>query len=603
MPLPAALRRPLAAGLAAAAALLAAPADAEETTVSHGISAFGAPALPADFPHFPFANPDAPKGGEWSGRGTGASNTFDSLNPFILKGEPAQGLSLTFDTLLTASPDEPDAYYGLLARELEWPEDRSWVIFRLRPEATFADGSPVTAEDVAWSFRTLKEKGAPPIRINLRPVESATVLGPREIRFDFVEGASTRDLPMTVGGLSVMSKAWWEASGRAFDESSLEPILGSGPYEVGEVQPGRSLELRRREDYWAAGLNVNRGTNNFDRYVFEYFKDYTAAFEGFKGGTFYFHEEFFSKIWATGYDFPAVENGWVVRDTIPDARPSGVQGFWFNLRRPQFRDPRTREALSLAFDFEWSNERLFYGLYDRTDSFFENSPMEADGPPSEAELALLEPLRGEIPESVFTEPAYSPPESNGSGADRRLLRRAARLLGRAGWEVGEDGVRRNAAGERLSVEFLTVSPAFQRIVGPYVENLKRLGVDASIRMVDPAQYQARQESFDYDVVSGRFSMPLTPGPILRNLYGSESADQPGTPNLAGVADPAVDALIEKVVAAESREALNTAARALDRVLRAKHIWTPNWHKGSYTVAYWDVFGRPETTPKYARGDA
>jgi len=589
------------AGLAAAVLLAAAPgARANDVTVAHGISAFGELKYPADFAHFDYANPDAPKGGVWSGRGTGASNTFDSLNPFVLKGEPAQGLSATFDTLLVASADEPDSYYGLLAEEIEYPDDRAWIAFRLRPEARFADGSPVTAEDVAWSFRTLKTEGAPVYCLRLKDVESATVLGEHEVRFDFADGVSARDLPSLVGSLPVLSEAWWQ--GRDFSDSTLDPILGSGPYDVGEVQPGRSIEYLRREDYWGADLPVNRGTNNFDRYVFEYFKDYTAAFEGFKGGAFLFHEEFFSKIWATGYDFPAVENGWVIREQIPDARPSGIQGFWFNLRRPQFADPDVRQALAMAFDFEWSNDTLFYGLYTRTDSFFENSPMEAEGLPSEAELALLEPLRGEIPESVFTEPAYSPPETDGSGSDRGVLRRASRLLSGAGWEVGDDGLRRNAEGETLRVEFLLSSPTFQRIIGPYVENLKRLGVDASQRVVDPAQYQARQEEFDYDVITGRFVMSLTPGPNLRNLFGSQSADQPGTPNLAGVSDPAVDALIEHVVDAESREALDVAARALDRVLRAKHIWTPNWYKASYNVAYWDLFGRPETAPKYARGD-
>ena len=428
MPFP---RAAFAALLLAAASLVAAvPAQATdaapETTVAHGISSFGDLKYPAEFPHFDYVNPDAPKGGVWSGRGTAASNTFDSLTPFILKGEPAQGLGATFDTLLTGSADEADALYGLLAETLEYPQDRAWVRFSLREEAAFSDGAPVTAQDVAWTFDTLKEKGSPLYRLRLRDVLSATVEDPRTIRFDFAEGASTRDLPALVGSLPILSQADW--ADRDFEDSTLDPILGSGPYVVSDVKPGRSITYDRREDYWAKDLNVNVGTNNFDQYRYEYFKDYTAAFEGFKAGAFHMHEEFFSKIWATGYDFPAVANGWVIRESVPDGRPSGAQGFWFNMRRPQFQDPRVREALAMGFDFEWSNEVLFYGLYERTDSVFENSPLQSEGPPVGAELALLEPLAADLPDGVLTEPPYSPPVSNGSGSDRRVLRRAMRLL-------------------------------------------------------------------------------------------------------------------------------------------------------------------------------
>lgn len=598
--------RPRAAWMAMAFAVAALPAAAQqaeeetaEVIVSHGISVFGDLKYPADFDHFAVANPDAPKGGTWSGRGTAASNTFDSLNPFILKGEPAQGIGATFDTLLASSPDEPDAAYGLLAETLEYPEDRSWITFHLRPEATFSDGTRVTAEDVVWTFETLRDQGAPVYRLRLRDVEKAEALDEDTVKFTFAEGASTRDLPLLVGGLAILSKDWWAE--RDFTASTLEPILGSGPYKVGVVEPGRRVVYERRDDYWGKDLPVNVGANNFDRLVFEYFKDYTAAFEAFKGGAFLFHEEFFSKIWATGYEFPAIKKGWVVKEQVADQRPSGTQGFWFNMRRPQFQDPRVREALAMAFDFEWSNKTLFYGLYDRTESFFSNSPMEASGMPSEAELALLEPLRDKLPEEVFTEPAYSPPVTDGSGADRGVLRKASRLLTEAGWEVGPDGIRVKD-GQRLTLELLDDSPTFERIIGPYISNLKRLGVDASLRIVDAAQYQARQENFDYDMIPGRFVMSLTPGQELRTLFGSDSVDEAGTPNLSGVQNEAVDALIEKVVAADSREALNTAAKALDRVLRALHIWTPNWYKANYNIAYWDVFGKPADPPPYSRGD-
>lgn len=597
------LRRtaPIATALLLALGLLAPGASAADGDVirSHGISSFGDLKYPADFAHFDYANPDAPKGGKWTGRGSSGSNTFDSLHPFILKGEPAQGLGLTFESLLTGSADEADAAYGLIAKTIEYPEDRSWVIFDMREEARFADGSPITAEDVVFSFEILRDKGAPGIKLQLRDVEGAEALGPLRVKFTFRDGASNRDLPSLVGGLSILSKDWW--STRDFEKSTLDPILGSGPYAVGEVKPGRSITYTRRADYWGWDHPTNVGRWNFDEIVYEYFKDYTAAFEAFKGGAFLFHEEFFSKIWATGYDFPAIDKGWVVRATLPDARPSGTQGFWINMRRDQFKDPRVREAIALGFDFEWSNEKLFYGLYKRTDSIFENSPMEATGLPGPEELALLEPLRADIPDAVFTEPAYSPPTSNGSGSDRKLLRRAMKLLDAAGWTV-QGGVRKNAAGETLRLELLDDSPTFERIIGPYVENLKKMGIDASLRVVDPAQYQARQEEFDYDIVPGRFVMSLTPGIELRNFFSSASVNQRGTPNLAGVANPAVDALIEKVVGAKSRDDLNTAARALDRVLRAMHIWTPNWYKGAHTIAYWDVFGRPAAPPPYARGD-
>lgn len=613
---PAARPRRAAAGLRALAALAlaalaAAPAAAQsaaqeeeqEVTVSHGVSAFGDLKYPADFEHFDVVNPDAPKGGVWSGRGTAASNTFDSLNPFILKGEPAQGLSATFDSLLAGSPDEPDAAYGLVARTVEYPEDRSWTIFRLREEAEFSNGEPITAEDVVWTVETLRTKGAPNYRIRLRNVESVEALDSHSVRFEFNGGPANRDMPMLVGSLPILSKDWWAKEGRDFEDSTLDPILGSGPYEVSVVEPGRRIVFERREDYWGAELPVNVGANNFDRYVFEYFKDYTAAFEAFKGGAFLFHQEFFSKIWATEYDFPALEKGWVVKEQIPDNRPAGTQGFWFNMRRAPLDDPRVREAMSLAFDFEWSNKTLFYGLYDRTVSFFQNSPMMAEGMPSDAELELLEPLREHLPDSVFAEPAYVPPETNASGSDRRVLRRAMRLLDEAGWEVGEDGLRRNAEGEVLRVEFLDDSPTFQRIIGPMIQNLRKMGVDASLRVVDAAQYQARQEAFDYDIVPGRFVMSLTPGQELRSLFGSEAAEERGTPNLTGLANPAIDALIEHVVQAESREELDAAARALDRAMRAMHIWTPNWYGAFYNVAYWDVFGRPEAPPPYSRGDA
>ena len=576
------------------------PAPAPGIIRSHGISSFGELKYPADFKRFDYVNPDAPKGGRWTGRGTSASNTFDSLNPFILKGEAAQGLGLTVESILTGSADEPDSAYCLLCTTMEYPEDRSWVIFHLREDVTFSDGSPMTAEDVVFSLDILKEKGAPGLKLRYRDIASAEALDSHTVKFTFADGVATRDMPAVAGGLAVLSRADW--ADRDFEDSTLEPFLGTGPYAVGVVKPGRSISYTRRDDYWGWDHPTAIGTWNFGEITYEYFKDYTASFEAFKGGAYLFHEEFFSKIWATGYDFPALEKGWVKKDVLEDGRPSGTQGFWFNTRRKQFEDPRVREALAMAFDFEWSNEKLFFGLYTRTHSFFQNAPMMAEGLPSAAELALLEPLREHLPEAVFTEPAYTPPVTDGKGRLGRKTQRAAlKLLKEAGWTIGPDKLLHDSAGNTLQMEVLDDNQTFERIIGPFVQNLRRLGVDASFRYVDAAQYQARQEEFDYDVVPGRFVMGLTPGVELRALFHSDSRDRHGTPNLTGIANPAVDALVEAMIAADSRAALDTAGKALDRVLRALHIWTPNWYKGVHTIAYWDVFGRPEVKPPYARG--
>jgi len=577
---------------------LALPAAAD-TTISHGISAFGELKYPPDFPHFDYVNPDAPKGGTMSFRGTGASQTFDSLNLFILKGEPAQGLARIYDSLLVRAVDEPDAVYGLLAETIEYPEDRSWVVFTLRDGATFADGHPVTSEDVVFTFATLKEKGAPRYQIDLRDVAAATALSPREVRIDFAEGARTRDLIANVGTYPILPAHYYETV--PFEESTLTPPLGSGPYVVTRADPGRSVTYCRNEAYWAADLPVNVGTNNFDCIRYEYFADSTAAFEALKAGTYLFHEENFSAQWATGYDFPSLSRGWVIREEILDARPSGAQGFWFNMRREKFQDRRVREAIGMMFNFEWSDETLFYGLYDRTDSFWENSSMQAEGPLQGDELAFLEPFRDRLPATVFSEPAFTPPVSGMTALDRGMARRAGALLDEAGWEVGADGLRRNAGGETLRVEFLNNSAAFERIILPFVDNLRTIGVDASMNTIDFAQYEERQETFDYDIVSGRFVLPLSPSVELRQLFASDSAAQPGTFNLAGLADPVIDDLIEEVIAAPDRATLDTRVRALDRVLRDRILWVPNWYKGTHWIAYWDVFGRPAEKPPFDRG--
>jgi len=568
------------------------------TTVSHGVSAFGDLKYPAGFARFDYVNPDAPVGGVFStGFGGG---TFDSLNTHILKGNPAIGMGLTFDSLMTGADDEADSIYGLVARSIEYPADRLWAAFELRQEARFSDGSPVTAEDLVFTFEILRDKGHPSFRLQLAAVTGVTAEGPLRVRYDFHPEAPRRDLPMTVAGLPILSKAYYQT--RDFTESTLEAPLASGPYMVEKAVPNRTITYRRRDDYWGWHLPVNRGRWNYGRIRFEYFRDRSASFEAFKAGAYTFNEEFWSKLWATGYDFPALRRGDVVRETIPDNTPSGSQGYWFNLRRKKFQDPKVREAISIAFDFEWSNSRLFYKLYNRTDSFFEGGPMQAAGKPTPGELALLEPLADQLPPGVIDDPAYAPPVSDGSGRNRKSLRRAAQLLDDAGWKV-RDGLRRNDKGETLTIEFLETSgSAFDRITVPYTKNLKKIGVDAQHRQVDPAQYARRIETFDFDIVVSRKVMRLTPGVELRRYFHSGSANSDGSQNYAGVASPVVDALIDAIERTTNRQQLTNAVKALDRVLRAMHIWVPQWHKGTHTVAYWDIYGRPAVEPLLSLGE-
>ncbi len=588
------LWRSIAGGAAVALALFAASAFAAER--QHGLSAFGDLVYPTDFTHFAYADPDAPKGGTFSLVGWGGVTTFNSLNNYILKGDAAQGLELLFDSLMTRAADEPDAVYGLVAASAETAPDGKSVTFYLRPEAKFADGTPLTADDVVFSFDTLKTKGHPIFHQMLQDVAKAEALDPATVRYSF-SGELVRDLPLTVATLPIFSKTYYAT--RPFDETTLEPPLGSGPYLVDRVAQGRSIVYRLNPDYWAKDLPVNRGRWNFDKILYEYFRDRTAGMEAFKAGAYDFREEFTSKVWATEYDFPAIRAGKVNKEVLPDETPSGTQGFFINTRREKLKDPRVRQALDLAFDVEWTNRNVFYGLYDRTTSFIENSSMKATGEPSEAERALLAGLGVPVSEEALAS-AYLPPKSDGSGQDRKLLQRAGKLLDDAGFSV-KNGVRVDAKGEPLTLEILTFEPVFERVMAPYVKNLKLLGIDARIRMVDPAQYQQRLKDFDFDVTTQRYVMRNTPGVELRSYFGSAAAKMDGSLNLAGISDHAIDALIERILSAKSREELDTAARALDRVLRAGHYWVPHWYKASNHVAYWDKFSRPETKPRFDRG--
>src|SRR5262245_42851083 len=563
---------------------------------AHGLSAFGELKYPPDFKAFEWVKPDAPKGGRLATIGVAARGTFDSFNAFILKGDSAQGLEYMFDTLMARAYDEPDAVYGLVAASAEVAPDRSSATFRLRPQARFADGSPLTAADVAFTFDILKEKGHPIYRAQLRDVTRAEVLDPLTVRYTFT-GTETRDLPLVAATLPILSKAYYAT--REFDQTTLEPPLGSGPYRIGDYKQGAFVSFRRRDDYWAKDLPVNRGRFNFDELRFEYYRDRTAALESFKAGAFDLREEFTARDWATAYDIAAVKEGRMLLLTLPDESPSGAQGFFLNMRRAKLADVRVRQALDLAFDFEWTNKNIFYGLYTRTESFFENSDLKASGQPNAAELALLEPFRAQLPAQVFAE-AVKSPVSDGSGQDRRLLREAGRLLGEAGWQV-KDGKRVNANGEVLELEFLITDPTSERILAGYVKNLQAVGVQTSVRRIDPAQFERRIKSFDFDVVTTRYALRLTPGVEVRGFWGSEAAKTDGSYNLAGINDPVIDALIGKVTGANTREELKTATRALDRVLRAGHYWVPHWYRPYHYIATWDKFGRPAVKPRYERG--
>lgn len=572
------------------------PSALHASEVRHGLSIFGPLAYPADFKNFNYVNPDAPKGGRISLVGPAGRITFDSFNNYILKGDAAQGLDALFDSLMVSAFDEPDAVYGLVAKTAEVADDSKSVTFVLRPEAKFSDGTPLTAEDVVFSFEALKNEGHPRFRIMLRDVEKAEALDPLTVRYSF-KGGLVRDLPINVATLPILSKKFYTAY--TFKESSLTAPVGSGPYGIADFKAGTFVRYKRRADYWAKDLPVNRGRFNFDEIKYEYFRDRTAELNSLKAGAYDFREEFTSVDWATAYDIPAVRDGRMVKESLLDETPSGAQGFFINTRREKFKDVRVRKALTLAFDFEWTNKNLFYGLYQRTASFFENSPMKATGKPNAEELALLEPFRDKLSADVFDE-AVTPPASDGSGTDRKLLREAARLLSEAGWQqTGK--TRTNAKGETLAVEILIFSPSFERIILPYLNNLKAIGINATLRRVDPAQYERRVKSFDFDMTTERYTMRLTPGIELKTFWGSDSAKTDGSYNLAGISDPVVDALIDRIMAAATRDELETAARAADRVLRAGYYWVPHWYKAAHHLAYWNKFSRPDTKPKYARG--
>jgi microcin C transport system substrate-binding protein len=576
-------------------------ARADDMIESHGLSAFGDLAYPADFHHFRYVDPEAPKGGRFSQIGPNRQYnqnflTFNSLNGYILKGDAAQGIEMTFATLMASSGDEPDGMYGLAAEKARRSADGLRYEFFIRPQAKFHDGTPLTARDVAFSLNILKEKGHPIISQMLRDFTGAKADDDTMVVATFA-AKRARDVPLFVAGLPIFSRAYYAT--KPFEESTLDKPLGSGAYKVGAFEPGRYIEYERVKDWWGADLPVARGQNNFDVVRYEYYRDRDVGFEGFTAEDYLFREEFTSRIWALRYDFPPVKDGRVKRDEIPDETPSGAQGWFINTRRKKFADPRLREALCDAFDFEWTNKTIMFGSYLRTVSVFQNSDMMAKGPPSTDEIALLEPFRGRVPDEVFGEP-YVPPVSDGTGQGRTQLRKAAQLLKDAGCAV-VDGKRVLPSGEPITIEFLLDEPTFEPHHMALIKNLGTLGIDATIRLVDPVQYRARRDGFDFDLTVDRFGFSATPGDSLRSYFSSQAAGLKGSNNLAGIADPAVDALIDTIIAADTRAALTTACRALDRVIRAGRYWIPQWYKASHWIAYWDVFGRPPAQPRYSRG--
>lgn len=592
-----------ATGIAGALPALWGSAGAQDAADAprHGLSTFGDLALPPDFRALPYVDPSAPKGGAMALQiaqtgGNQAFDTFNTLNIYVFKGDGAAGMPLVFDSLMARNYDEPDAVYGLAAETVATSADGLAQTYRIRLQARFHDGSRLTAADAAFSLLVLRDQGHPSYAQPLRNLAAAEAPDDATLVVRYARGRS-RDLPLFVATLPIFSRAYYAT--RPFDASTLEPPLGSGPYRVGRLEQGRFIEFERVADYWAADLPVCHGRFNFDRVRYEYFRDRQVALEGFKARTLTFREEFTSRDWSTAYDFPAVKDGRVLRVTQPDETPSGAQGWWFNLRRPQFADRRIRDALGLLFDFEWTNQTIMFGQYARTLSFFQNSGNEARGRPAADELSLLEPLRGQVPDEVFGEP-ISPPVSDGTGQDRALLRRADALLREAGCRRDGNVVRR-PDGQPFTVEFLDFSGSLQPHTSSLIKNMKLLGIEATYRVVDASQFQRRTDSFDFDIVSRRLSGSPTPGEDLKQLFGSAAAAIQGSANLGGVALPAVDRLIDAALAADSRPELTAACRALDRVLRAERIWIPMWNKASNWLAYWDMFGRPASKPKYDRG--
>ena len=562
----------------------------EELDSAHAISMHGVPKYEKNFKNFDYVNPEAPKGGTIKQYEIGS---FDTLNNFILKGSPAANLNQIHDSLLVQSQDEPFTMYGLIAENISVPEDRSWVIFKIRKEAKFHDGTSITVEDIIWTLNALKEKGHPFFRFYYNNVKKAEKLSDSEVKFVF-QGERNLELPLIIGQMRILSKKYWEDK---FEDVLLEPPIGSGPYKVKSLKTGRTIEFERVKDYWAKDLSVNKGKFNFDKIVIEYFRDSTVALEAFKSGDYDFRQENQAKRWSSAYNFPAVRKGLVKKEEIKHEIPTGMQGFFINTRKEIFKDPIVRKALNYAFDFEWTNKILFFDQYQRTNSYFSNSELSASNLPTNEELILLEPFKNELPEKLFNE-TFKNPINDGSGNIRKNLRIADKLLYQAGWII-KNGKRINEKS-RLPLKFtiLLVSPEFERIALPYARNLKKIGIEAKVRTVDSAQYERRLETFSFDMAVISRGQSLSPGNEQRDFWSSSSANIKGSRNYTGISNHVVDFLIKKIIAAKDRKSLVTATRALDRVLLFGHYVVPHWYLQYFRIAYWDKFGKPKKNPKY-----
>ncbi|MAL78893.1 MAG: hypothetical protein CMN55_07230 [Sneathiella sp.] len=568
------------------------PATAEDvkTIKSHGLSLAGPLKYGPDYTHLEYANPDAPKGGSVR---LSAEGGFDNLNPYIARGQSASGIGLTFETLMSQSYDDPSAEYGLVAESVEVAEDLSFAIFNLRPEARFHDGTPITPEDLIFSLDAVKEMGAPLFRYYYANVQSAEKIGDHRIKFIF-SGPPNRELPQIVGQLlPVLSKKHFES--RKFDETTLTPILGSGPYRVKDFEANRYITYERVPDYWGTDVPINKGRYNFDTIRYDYYRDSSVRLEAFAAGEYDYRSENSAKNWATGYNFPAVREGLVVLEEIPNERSAGMQGYAFNLRREKFQDPALREALGYAYDFEWLNKNIMFDQYSRTNSYFENSVMAAEGKPSEEELAILEPYRDQLPPRVFG-PAYKAPVTDGSGRDREPLQTAKKILEDAGWHVKNGKLINPHSGQPLTIEFLMYDPNGLRSTGPFIKNLKKLGIDASARVVDSSQYAERLRSYDFDITTVVLAQSISPGNEQREFWGSAAGKRPESRNVMGINSPVIDALIENLIAAPTYEKLIPAVRALDRVLSWNFYVIPQFHAAYDRIAYWNKFGHTDVNP-------
>ncbi len=565
-----------------------------EINNSHAIAMHGEPKYQKNFKHLEYVNPNAYKGGKVTFSSIGS---YDSFNPFILKGTSAEGIGNLFETLTSSSSDEAFTEYGLIAETIEWPEDRSWVAFKLRDNAKWHDGKKISVEDVIWTFNILMEKGHPFYKYYYADVDKVIKENKSKVRFIFKNNTNL-ELPLIVGQLPVLPKHYWENIN--FEETTLEIPIGSGPYKIKSFDAGRSITYELNKDYWGFDIPIKKGTENFEIIKYEYYKDRGIEREAFKAGEIDFFSENTSKDWATSYNIPAVEQGLIIKESIQHENPQGMQAFAFNIRKDIFQDIRVRKAISYAFDFEWTNSNLFYDAYKRTDSFFENSELASSGLPTGKELELLSYYKDHLPQDLFKK-EFKVPKTDGSGFIRKELAKANSLLKESGWELHEGKLMNKDLNKFLEFEILLVSPAFERIVLPFIDNLEKLGISVSLRTIDSAQYQQRIDSFDFDMVVSTFRQSLSPGNEQRNFWGSDAASTNGSRNIIGIQNNVVDSIIEKIISSKDREELIINTKALDRVLLWNHYVIPQWHISSYRTLYWDIFDKPQIRPKYSLG--